>query len=698
MMISSLKGWLKDISISKKLYFTIGIMAFLVIIELTTLWFSISTLSAVRASVAGEGLWSKAQKDAVFHLRTYGYSHNEADYSAFKTFLEVPTGDRNARAELKKSNPDMEVVRLGFTQGRNHPDDIDGMTNLITRFQNISYIKKALSVWDEAEHHLKVLVPIGARLHQMISSNAASQQDIDKVLQEVVTINEKLTLLEDNFSSTLGEGSRWLENLILKLLFFLAITVETIGILITISISRSIEKGLKEILKGAELIKEGNLNTRVKVYSRDEIGQLSAAFNQMTGTLENNIQDLKTIEENLKTEKIRAETSEKVKQIFMANMSHEIRTPMNAILGFARLLEESPLTKEQQEYMQAIIKSGDDLLVILNDILDFSRIEEGKMMFESIPFSLEDTIKSTVLMMQPKSRLKNIILTHHIDETIPGIIIGDSVRLNQILFNLVSNAVKFTEQGTITVSVYCTNETNEDITLEFVIKDTGIGIPLEKQSIIFESFEQAAGGAARKFGGTGLGLSIVKQLVERQNGEITVNSIPGHGSEFHFKLSFKKSDMVHQGDKQLFKYTIGPELFPESEKLIRILVVEDNPVNQLLAARVLHKCGFEADIAENGKIALDKYSNNNYDIILMDLQMPEMDGYEATIRIRSMNNSKRNIPIIAMTAHTIKGEFERCMTIGMNDYISKPFHTNDLCQKIYTYVPKNVNNQVTIED
>ena len=698
MIISSIKNWFKDTSISKKLYFTIGIMALLVIIELSTLWFSITTLSSVRAYVGGEGLWSKAQKDAVFHLRIYAYSHDEADYKAYRKFLEVPFGDKKAQAELKKVNPDLAAARLGFIEGRNHPDDVEGMINLIRRFHNISYINKALVIWGEADETLETLIPIGERLHEMIASNTSSQQNIDKVIREVDVINANLTRLEDDFSFTLGEGSRWLENLILNLLLILAITVETIGILITISISRSFKKGLKEILKGAELIKAGHLNTRVKVYSGDEIGLLSTAFNQITETLENNIQELKDIEESLKTEKIRSETSEQVKQIFMANMSHEIRTPMNAILGFAHLLEESPMNHEQQEYMQAIIKSGDDLLTILNDILDFSKIEEGKMMFDSVPFSLSDTIKSTVLMMQPKSRLKNIILTHQIDESIPGIIIGDSVRLNQILLNLVSNAVKFTEQGSVTISVYCTEETSDEISLEFIIKDTGIGIPLEKQTIIFESFEQAAGGTARRFGGTGIGLSIVKQLVERQNGKIFVNSIPGHGSDFHFRLTFKKSDVASSVNKQITKHITGPELFPESEKLIHVLVVEDNPVNQLLAARVLHKCGFEADIAENGKTAIDKYSKNDYDIILMDLQMPEMDGYETTIHIRSMDSEKRNIPIIAMTAHTIKGEFERCISIGMTDYISKPFHTNDLCQKIYTYVPKSVNYQVTIPD
>jgi signal transduction histidine kinase/ActR/RegA family two-component response regulator len=677
---------LGNISISMKLYFTVGIMALLVIIELCTLWFAINTLSSVRSFVNGEGLWSKAQKDAVYSLFIYSHSHKEKDYDAFCEYLKVPSGDNKTRLELQKPDPDLRIAREGFIEGRNHPEDVDGMINLIIRFHSISYLNKAIMAWGGAEKTMEQLIAISDRLHSMISSNTVSQQQIDSVMRQVEGLNKKVTILEDDFSNTLGEGSHWLETTVLRLLLTLSLTIGTISILITISVSRGIEKGIKAIIEGASFVSKGLLNTRVKVYSQDEIGMLATSFNQMTDTLEHslyNIRELKDTEEKLKGEKERAETSEKAKQLFLAKMSHEIRTPMNAILGFAKLLEESIQGKEEQEYIRIIIKSGDDLLVILNDILDFSRMEAGKIIFESMPICLRDIIPLNIRMMEPKQ--KNIEITYRIDEKIPEIILGDSVRLNQILLNLISNAIKFTEKGSVSISVTCVEDNKDSILLDFGVKDTGIGIPLEKQAKIFESFEQGANDTARRFGGAGLGLSIVKQLVNLQNGEIFVKSKPGFGSDFHFRLSFLK-----------FKDNVNT-LIPKKTKTIiqngngiRVLVVEDNLINQMLVLKVLKKQGFEIDVAENGLIALKKYENNDFDIILMDVQMPEMDGYEATQKIRALKTYKKDIPIIAMTAHTIKGEYEHCIEIGMNDFISKPFDTKELYEKIYKLSKTNL--------
>jgi len=664
-----------------KLYFTVGIMALLVTIELCTLWFAVGTLSSVRSFVNGEGLWSKAQKDAIYSLNIYSHSHNEADYQSFRAFLKVPLGDNKTRLELQKPNPNLQTAREGFIEGRNHPEDVDGMISLIRRFHNVSYLSKAIKAWGEAEKNMEQLIAISERLHSTIRSNTVSQAEIDQIMGQVEVLNSRFTRLEDNFSFTLGDGSRWLENIVLRILLTLSLTIATTSILITISVSRGIEKGVKSIIVGASQVSQGHLDTRVKVYSTDEIGVLATSFNKMTDTLERNmrhIRELKDAEEKLTKEKERAEVSEQTKQLFLAKMSHEIRTPMNGILGFAKLLDESIQGTEEKEYIQIIIKSGEDLLVILNDILDFSRMEAGKISFENLPFKPRDIVRTTVLMTEAKATQKGLVIRYYVDAKIPETIVGDSVRLNQVLLNLVSNAVKFTSRGEISIAVNCVDQNDETITLDFGVKDTGIGIPLEKQEKIFESFEQATNDTARKFGGAGLGLSIVKQIIRLQNGEINITSEPGKGSDFHFRLSFAK----HRD--AIMDTAAGPakKIIPGGQG-VHVLVVEDNAINQMLVIKVLKNQGFETDVAENGLIALEKYEKKDYDIILMDLQMPEMDGYEATRKIRGLKNGKNEIPIIAMSAHTFKGEYEHCIAIGMNDFISKPFDTTELYEKMF---------------
>jgi PAS domain S-box-containing protein len=285
-------NWLKNISIAKKLYFTVGIMALLIGIELFTLIFALNTLSSVRAYVGGEGLWSKAQKDAIFHLYQYGTAHNERDYLLFRERMKVPLGDSKARAQMLGANPDLEKVKQGFAEGKNHPDDIEGMIRLFQRFNRISYINKAIQIWGQAEPYAFQLIAIGDSLHNEIKKENISSAHVNKLLEKIGPINSKLTKLEDEFSYTLGEGSRWLEDLIKKLLFFIALTVEISGLMLAISLSRSIQRGLNEIIAAARAFAKGNLSTRAKVFSTDEIGVVASSFNQMSDDLQQSISAL----------------------------------------------------------------------------------------------------------------------------------------------------------------------------------------------------------------------------------------------------------------------------------------------------------------------------------------------------------------------------------------------------------------------
>ena len=278
-------GWFKNIPIAQKLYFTVGVMAALIAIEIFTLWFAMTTLSSLRAYVNGEGLWSKGQKDAVFHLQKYGLTRNEDDYKSFLAYMQVPMGDHKARAELLKPNPDMDVARQGFLEGRNHPDDIDGMIKLFSRFHSISYINKAIVIWGEADDQAVILLPIGEALHKEISSPHPDPTKIEIMLRGLQIVNQKVTVLEDDFSFTLGEGARWFENLIMKLLFAVALTVEISGLILAISLSRGMQKGLKEVIRAAKAIARGEFTARAQTFSGDEIGILAGTINEMADEL-----------------------------------------------------------------------------------------------------------------------------------------------------------------------------------------------------------------------------------------------------------------------------------------------------------------------------------------------------------------------------------------------------------------------------
>jgi PAS domain S-box-containing protein len=374
------------------------------------------------------------------------------------------------------------------------------------------------------------------------------------------------------------------------------------------------------------------------------------------------------------------EESMKVKEKFLANMSHEIRTPMNAIVGFTNLLLKGAHSAEQRQYINAIKTSGENLLVIINDILDFSKIQSGKINFEQIDLRVPQVISTLIELMLPKSVEKNVKLSTRLDKRIPEQLIGDPTRLNQILLNLVGNAIKFTEKGEVRIEADLVNENPTDVKIRFNIVDTGIGVPEAKQATIFDGFSQATDDTTRKYGGTGLGLTIVKQLVELQGGTISVKSKEGEGSEFSVVLSFRKN--LHKQSSQ------PDQVIKQEEEIntlegIHVLLVEDNYLNQVLATKVLTDWKLNVDVAENGLVALDKLGQFDFDVILMDIQLPEMDGYEATRTIRNkMQGHKSKTPIIAMTAHAINGEADKCFDAGMNDYISKPFDTRVLYSKI----------------
>lgn len=398
------------------------------------------------------------------------------------------------------------------------------------------------------------------------------------------------------------------------------------------------------------------------------------------------------MEKSLKEAKEKAEISLRTQEMFLANMSHEIRTPLSGILGMSKLLSKAKLSRKNLSYLSSISSTANHLLSIINDLLDFSKIESGKMELESTGFELSEIVKNVVTTAQYTSSEKNISIVNEMDDDLSDkVFLGDPVRIAQVLTNIVGNAVKFTEEGEVKLTSELIYSNDKKYGIRFIVRDTGIGIPKDKLQTIFESFKQADNETARKFGGTGLGLSISRQLIELIGGEIHVESEEGKGTTFSVEIELEKGDLGHikTHNQQSIQYALNN---------VRVLLVEDNPVNQLYATSILENERAIVELAENGKEAVEKVQSDMYDVVLMDGQMPEMGGIEATGIIRK--ELRMDIPIIALTANALKGDRNKYLEAGLDDYISKPFNEEDLINaigKVLKLTEKGVNISTTLQ-
>jgi len=423
------------------------------------------------------------------------------------------------------------------------------------------------------------------------------------------------------------------------------------------------------------------------------VAERSAELVTANRDLQSEIRERERTEEQLRQAKEAAEAGARAKTEFLANMSHEVRTPLNAILGMIDLLLDSDLTSRQRSRAQIVKSAADTLLVLVNDVLDFSKIEAGKLDLEEIDFDIKAVMWSIESLLADRAASKNLLLKTSVSDSVPQFLKGDPGRLRQVLLNLGNNSVKFTEEGEISITADSAEQVDDDVEVHFSVSDTGIGIPQEKLAAIFDRFSQVDSSTTRKYGGTGLGLTISAQLSKAMGGELWVESEPGKGSTFHFTVHLRLGGPVETPDvptgqaAKLNTNLVG----------MKILLAEDNAFNQAVAVELLRKQGCEVVVASNGKEAVEAFDSDKFDVILMDLQMPEVDGFEATQIIRAKESSTR-IPIIAQTAHAYIEDRERCLNVGMDDYVSKPINATMLVKVLERFAPSRRHGSAEAED
>jgi signal transduction histidine kinase/CheY-like chemotaxis protein len=728
----SLYRWFRNVSITRKLYFTVGIMALLIGVELFVLFFSLSTLSSLRAYVGGEGLWSKAQKDAVFHLYKYGTSRSEDDYKLFEQFMRVPIGDAKTRdVLLMKNDRNMDQAREGFLEGRNHPADIDGMISLFVRFGNVYYISKAITIWGDGQEVAMQLLPLAHRLRDEIHSPNPSQDRIRELLASIDTTNQNLTVFEDAFSYTLGEGSRWLEKVVLRLLFATALTVEATGLLLVISVSRGIQKGLAEIIRAARLFSTGELSTRAKVLSGDEIGVVANSFNAMADTLQVRMKQLAELNQDLGHEiaereraqevlrqtnetlelrvterattlthlmdalrneaadRERAEAalrqSQKMDAIgqLTGGIAHDFNNMLAAISGNLEMMSRRAAegrTNELQRYIEAALTSTARAATLSHRLLAFSRRQTPDRKstdINRVVLGMEELFRNTVgPAIEVETRLASDLHP----------ILCDPNQLENALLNLIINARDAMPDGG-TLMIETTNSVvadrqdvpNNGIDLPpgdyatLTITDTGVGMTPATLARAFDPFFTTKPSGQ----GTGLGLSMVYGFVQQSNGKVFLRSKEGQGTTVTLRLPRHLEAAQPSAEPQMVP-TCDPQEAPENAV---VLVVEDEPDLRMVVVDLLEDIGYTVLVAEDGATGLAIVdSQARIDLLVSDVGLPGNISGRQLVNAALKRRSDLNVLFITGYADGSAAGSE--LLEGMQ-VMTKPFSLTAFASKVH---------------
>lgn len=663
-----MRKWWRNLSVSRKLYILVSSFFIVISVELIALKFSLDNLSAVRSYLSSESRWAKAQKGSVNFLYLLVMTGDQKYYDEFINQTKLIVALEKSRLEMEKSHEEFSYKKAEahFIEGSCPPEDAYHMITWYRNFSKHPLFTSAVSYWELGDQLFMDLINEGHYIHDELQKNGLDSQERDASLSRISQLDQKLTKLEKNFVNELQKVALLSEKFFRFLLYGILI-ISFFCIASALIFGRRVTRWLSEFVGVATLVGAGDFNQSVPVNSNDEFGKASSALNQMITSLRAQT-----------NERLNAEHASLAKNIFLANMSHEIRTPLNSILGFSELLRDSQLeAKEREQYAGIIQRTGNSLMSIIRDILDIARIEAEQITIEISVFSIEQLLLDLKELLRLRCVEKGIELVFEKRGTVAPLIRSDLTRVRQILLNILGNAIKFTDKGTIHLRYYVQNDK-----LVFQIQDSGAGITPTQMGSLFRPFSQGDSSVRKRYGGTGLGLMISKRLAQLLGGDVClVESVLGKGSTFQVSIDY---EVVQTDEKQMAQDSMDDQAANQAAiQGKKILVVEDSFDNQLLINVHLSRCGAVLDMANDGLQGLEKCSTENYDLIIMDMQMPVMDGYSSTKKLRKRGFT---VPILALTGFAMNGDEEKCLEAGCDAYLSKPFDR----QKLINAVSKTI--------